>query len=166
MIAVAKITRSVGLKGLIQVESLSGDTDRLHELRQVFVGDAVDTARPAMVESAESRGTKVVLKLRSVDDRTGADALNGKWIFVAEEEGVKAHTGSYFVHDVIGLQAVREDGTPIGVVTDVVDLPAGDAWVVRIGVRDVMIPAVREFIRDVDLQARRVVIRPIEGLLE
>jgi len=166
MIAVAKITKSVGIKGLVQAEALSDQADRLLSLRQVFVGKAESEVRPDVVEKAESRGSGAVLKFRSVEDRTGADALRGAWIFVEENEIVHPRPGSYFIHEIVGLKALSEDGKELGIVMDVVHLPAGDAWVVRIGEREVMVPAVKEFIRNVDLRRRRVVIRMIEGLME
>lgn len=166
MIAVAKITKSVGLKGLVQADPLSGDKGRLLRLKQVFIGEAESSAQPAVVETAEARTRGAVLKFRSVEDRNRADELRGLWIFIEEKEIVHPKKGSYFVHEIVGLKAVREDGAELGVVTDVVNLPAGDAWVVKIGDREVLVPAVKEFIRDVDLHRRVVVIRMIEGLME
>ncbi|MEX2115714.1 MAG: ribosome maturation factor RimM [Bacteroidota bacterium] len=166
MIAVAKITKSVGLKGQVQVESLSDQVGRLQNLKQVFVGKAESDVRPAVVETTESRGDRAVMKFRSVEDRTGADALRGLWIFVEDDQGIPAKKGSYFIHEIIGLKAFSEEGIELGVVLDVVSLPAGDTWVVKIGEREVMVPAVKEFIRDVDLHRQRVVIRIIEGLME
>ncbi|MEX1139181.1 MAG: ribosome maturation factor RimM [Bacteroidota bacterium] len=166
MIAVAKITKSIGLKGLVQVEPLSDEAGRLLSLKKVFIGKAESDTRPAVVETAESRGNKSVIKFRSVEDRTGADTLRGLWIFVEDDQGLPARKGSYFVHEVIGLKAISEEGTEIGIVTEVVTLPAGDAWVVKTRDGEVMVPAVKEFIRDVDLSRRRVVIRLIEGLME
>ena len=166
MIAVAKITKSVGIKGLVRAEALSDQPDRLLSLKQVFLGKTESEVRPAVVETAESRGSGAVLKFHSVEDRTGADALKGSWIFVEDHQQIPAKKGSYFIHEVIDLRVFSEEGTELGVVKDVVTLPAGDAWVVRIGERDVMVPAVKEFIRNVDLHRRRVVIRMIEGLME
>ncbi len=166
MIAVAKITKSVGIKGLVQVELLSHEADRLLSLKRVFIGKAESNARPAIVETAEKRPRGAVVKFRAVEDRTGADELRGLWVFVQDDQSIPAKKGSYFIHEVVGLKTVSEEGTEFGVVTDVVTLPAGDAWVVKIGDREVLVPAVKEFIRDVDLQSRRVVIRLIEGMAE
>lgn len=166
MIAVAKITKSVGLKGLVQAEALSGDADRLLRLQHVFVGETESRIQPAVVEAVEARGKGAVLKFRSVENRNKADELRGLWIFVEEKETVHPKKGSYFVHEIVGLRAVNEDGADLGVVSDVLSLPAGDAWVVKTGEREVLVPAVKEFIRDVDLQRRVVVIRMIEGLME
>ncbi len=166
MIAVAKITKSVGLNGLVQAEPLSGDVDRLLRLKQVFIGDSESRARKAVVETVEARGRGAVVKFHSVEDRNKADQLRGLWVFVEDAQSVPAKEGSYFVHDVIGLKAVGEDGVDLGVVSDVVSLPAGDAWVVKTSEREVLVPAVKEFIRNVDLQRRVVVIRMIEGLME
>jgi 16S rRNA processing protein RimM len=87
-------------------------------------------------------------------------------VFVEDGQQVNPESGSFFVHEIIGLRAVGEDGSPLGIVTDVVSLPAGDLWVVRRGEKQVMIPAVREFLREVDIRAGQVVIHTIEGLLE
>ena len=74
--------------------------------------------------------------------------------------------GKHFVHDIIGLKAVSQTGEELGVVADVLELPAQDVWVVKNADREVLIPAVPPFIERVDLAEKKVVINVIEGLLE
>lgn len=72
----------------------------------------------------------------------------------------------YFIHDIVGMNVLTEAGGQIGIVREVMQLPANDVWVVASGDKEILIPAIKEVIRSVDLQRRVVVIRPMEGLLE
>lgn len=166
MISVGRITKSVGVKGHVHVEPFSGRNDRLAHVDAVLVGTSGSDARVLKVEASEQRNDGTVLKLQQIDDRTEADGLRGLFLFVEDDNHIPLRPGSFFVHDIIGLNAMTEDGAEIGTVTDVLNLPAGDVWVVRMGEKEVMIPAVKEFVRKVDIPAGRVIIHTIEGLLE
>lgn len=166
MIAVARIGKSIGLKGEVAVTVLGDRPDRLLELSNVEVGPEEGPTQRRTIESVSVRNGRTVLKFEKVSTRTEAEALTGSWIFVTEEEGARPGRGSYLVHELIGCTVVAEDGRVIGTLNDVMALPAGDLWVVRSGDKETLIPAVKEFVREVDLASRKIMIHVIEGLVE
>jgi 16S rRNA processing protein RimM len=112
------------------------------------------------------KGKGLVVKFTSIDDRTAAEELVGQYLFVDEAQRFRPGRGSYYVDDVIGCEVAGADGKLIGVVTEVYQLSGHDLWEVQTGSTKAMIPAVKEFIRRVDLERRRITVELPEGLIE
>lgn len=166
MIAVGRITRGVGLKGELNVAVLSDTLERFEKLKSVWVGTDESQAAKHVVTAVRATHSAVVLKLKDIDTRTAADSMRGLLIFVAAKDSVVPKKGSYFIHDIVGMSVETESGEAIGTVQEVMQLPANDVWVVMREGKEFLIPAIKDVIRSVDVQRRRVVIRPLEGLLE
>ena len=165
MVATAKITRCVGLKGFVRILPLTSPLERLTLLRDVLVGKSVETIRPFTVETVEIRPNGVVMKLATIDDRNAAETLLNEFVFVEDDSAVRPRKGSYFVHEILGCDVWTTEGRRLGILEDIFASPAHDLWAVRNGDNVHLIPAVTEFIRKVDLPHRKIVVRLIEGLV-
>jgi 16S rRNA processing protein RimM len=165
-IAIAHVARSHGTQGELRVQPLTHSPERFNTLENVWIGTTDAEARKFEVERVRRSGCHVILKLSSVDTRSDADRLRNQFVFVQEQDAVPPPRGSYFVHEVIGLDVRTDEGKTVGQIVDVLTLPANDAWVVRTNGTDVLIPAVKAIIKDVDLKRRTVVIHALEGLFE
>jgi 16S rRNA processing protein RimM len=166
MIAVGRITKSVGIKGEFRVAMLTDSPERFAKLKAVWCGADEKAAVRYPILSMRIEPSSVVLKLKGIDSRTLADKHRGEYLFVETKDVVAPAKGSYFIHDIIGMKVVTEAGEVVGSVRDVLELPANDVWVVASGTKEFLIPAIKEVIRQVDLNGRTVVIRPLEGMLE
>lgn len=71
--------------------------------------------------------------------------------------------GSFFLQDILGARVVTEDGSPVGTLTDVLDLPQGQIYQVQ-GETEHLIPAVPEFVKQVDVDGGVITVRLIEGM--
>ena len=118
------------------------------------------------VEKAVVSPRGIRLKLRGIDDRNAAGRIRGKILFVDEAHRAKLSKGQYFVHDVLGLAVREEGGGDLGTVADILRYPASDIYVVRGDRGEILIPAVKEFVRSVDLGTRTMTVRLIEGMTE
>lgn len=171
LLLVGRVWRAHGVRGEMKVVPETDDPERFSDLETVFLGTRPETATPHAVESARFQTTKhglnVVLKLVDIDTRDDADALRKVGVYARADDLPPLEEGELFVHDLIGLRVVTEDGTDVGVVRDVLDAPAQLVYVVeRPDEPDAMIPDVPEFVVDLDIEAQRIVVRPIEGMLE
>jgi 16S rRNA processing protein RimM len=164
-VAVARITGCFGLRGHFKVRLMTRSADRLAGLKEVSLGSSPAENAPYRLEEVKVQGKNVLVKLEGVNDRSAAEPLVGSYLFIGEEGIAEPRQGSYYVHDIIGCKVFATDGTTVGDVADVYKLPAQDVWVVRRGDSLEMIPAVGEFIKEVDIEHRRIVIRLMEGLL-
>jgi len=166
LIAIGYITKSVGLRGEMKVIPLTDDPERFHDLASVWIGADDTTARERQLTECRVTSKGVFLKIASIEDKNAAETLRGSYVFVAEKMAIKLDPGSHFIHEIVGLTVETEEGEEIGKVTDVQKYPAQDIWVVQRGAREILIPAVKEIVRQVNLKEKRITIRAIEGLLD
>ena len=88
--------------------------------------------------------------------------LKNKLVFI-DRKDAKLPKGSYFLADLMGARVVDEQGNELGELADIMELPAGNVYVVR-GEREILIPAVPEFIKKTDISAGLVTVRLIDGM--
>ena len=162
--AIGKIVKAFGIRGEVIVLPMTDSPDRFSTIRQVFIGREPASVREARIDrvSVGSRGVKVKIDL--IDDRTAAEGMVGQLLFVQGRDRIRPEEGAYFVHDLVGLSVVDLEGAVVGILRDVLRLPAHDVYVVDAGGREVMIPAVKEFVRNIDLNTKTMTVQLIEGM--
>lgn len=165
-IAVGRISKSVGIRGEVKVQLLTDQPRRFSKLKSVWIGEREESAEKLTIESSRIQGFTVVLKFHEIDSRTAADILQGRYVFISAKDVIVPPKGSFFIDDIIGMTVVSEEGEPVGTVKDILQTPANDVWVVQNGTKEVLLPAVKEVIKTVDLKRKEVVIHVMEGLLD
>ena len=118
------------------------------------------------VEEVIERRPSILLKLKEISDRTEAERMVGQMLFTPDSVDRKAPKGSFFVDDLIGCNVVSTEGKAIGTIREVMKMPAQDIWSIRIHGKDHWLPAVKEFVKNVDLENRIVTIEVIDGLFD
>lgn len=171
LLLVGRIWRAHGVRGEIKIIPDTDDPERFEDLTVIYAGSTATTAVPHDVDSVRfqptKRGVIIIAKLRGVDSREAAESMRKASVFAREEDLPPLEEGEFFLHDLIGLLVTTHDDDAVGRVDDVIEGPAQSILVVaREGRGSVMIPAVDEFIEEIDLDERRIMIRPIEGLLD
>jgi 16S rRNA processing protein RimM len=166
LLAIGRIEKAFGVKGELIIDPMTDSTVRFQHARSVFLGRKDSDVREGTIEhvSVDRRGVRA--KLRGVDTRTSAEALVGLLVFVNRANRVPLEKGRHFVHDVIGLRVTDQEGLSIGVVKDVLKLPAHDVYVVDSPGREILLPAVKEFVVSVNLAAGTITMKLIEGMLD
>lgn len=122
---------------------------------------------PHTVESARIQGTTVLLKLNDISDRNAAEAFRGADIEVPSEAALRLPKGRFYWHQVIGL-AVEDatTGVSLGHVRDILETGANDVYVVKTAEgKELLIPAIKEVVKEIDPAAGRMVIEPLPGLI-
>lgn len=161
-ILIGKIVNVVGLKGELKVYCYTDKKEQFKELKQIRLDD-----RSYAIRNVRYQGSVVILKLEGVDDRNAAEALRGKGVFIEESDLAELPEGSYYVRDLIGLQVTDREGTLSGLLTDVVQPGAQDLYEIELKEGGkIWLPAVKEFILDVNMQERRMTVSLPDGLLE
>ena len=124
----------------------------------------IDGRRETVVSARPYRGG-YVLRLSSVTDRTEADSVRGALLTVPEEEIAPLPQGTYYHFELIDMQVFSDEGESLGVVVEILDTSANDVYVVRSdGKPDLLIPAIREIVLDVDVDAGRMTVHLAPGL--
>jgi 16S rRNA processing protein RimM len=161
-ITVAKIVSAHGVRGELRAYPETDFPERLRPGRAVYIA-GVPAPRWSRIRSARpGKPPLLLVRLDGVDGRDAAEALRGGELQVAAADLPPLPEGSYYLHQIVGLRVLTEEGRELGVVTDVEQPGGNDVYVVG----PYLIPAVREVVREIDLAGGRMVIRPLPGLLE
>jgi 16S rRNA processing protein RimM len=168
LISVGSIVRPHGIRGEVKIHFFTERPEWFEEIRSVYLERKKDGGEWVRVERGRVQGNRIILKLEGVDDRESADSLRGLEIRVGREDRHRPPLaeGSYYVFDLIGLEVVSTDGRKIGSIVDVLNTSAQDVYVVEHRGKEMMIPAVKQFIKQVCIEKGFVVVETIEGLVE
>jgi 16S rRNA processing protein RimM len=165
-VALGKISGPVGLKGEFKITPWADSPERFRLLKRVWIGHDPENVREFAVEGIRITGRNTVLKLGGIESRSAAEEIKNQLILIPGSDIVRPPEGSFFIDDVLGMNVVTEEGKRVGIIRDILQLPSNDLWQVESGSRLISIPAVKEFIRRVDLRTKTVVIHEVEGLLD
>lgn len=167
LVVIGEIVRPHGVRGEVRVAPLTDDPDRFARVSACVVWDAArDERQPHRIVAARRHGAAVLVALAGCRSVDAASALAGRLIAIRESEALPPGPGRFYPWQLEGCQVVAEDGRDLGQVAGIESGPGQDRWIVQDGPHQHLIPAVPEIVREVDLAARRVVIRPPEGLLD
>lgn len=161
-IKIGQIVNVVGLKGELRVYNYSDYKERFEEFKELYVEDI-----PFEIMHVRYMKEMVVLKLKGIEDRTQAEKYKGKNLYILEKDLRVLPEDTYYVKDLIGLSVVDEDGKSIGVLSDIIQNSAQDIYEVEMENKNkFLIPAVGQFILNIDLESKRITVRLMEGLVE
>ena len=155
------IVNAAGLKGEVKLFSYSAPQKRYEELGRVFVdGEEHKIEKVRYVKNA------VVLKLSGINDRDAAEGAKGKGVFIKASDLPVLSEGTFYIRDMIGLLVFDDTGGFIGKLSDVVQNSAQDLYEIETECgKKALIPAVEEFILNIDILNKRMDVKLIEGLI-
>ncbi|HEU4683914.1 MAG TPA: ribosome maturation factor RimM [Nitrospira sp.] len=165
-VTIGKIERPFGVKGEVKVRSLSDVPGRFDHLKAVRVLEATGQASEKVVQQVRRAGANYIVQFAGVTTPEEAGLLRGGFIQIPRQDDLPRTSDVLYECDLIGMVVVDEDGADLGTVESIWDLPGHHVLVVRREGREVLVPAVKEFVRSVDVGARRIVVRIIDGLVE
>ena len=160
-IKIGQIVNAVGLKGEVKVYNYSDSQERYYDLQTVYLDDKLYE-----IEKVRFQQHLVILKFKGVEDRNAAESLKGKYLNITEADLKELPEGTYYIRDLIGVLVVLESGEVLGTLTNVLQNFAQDLYEIDVNGKKVLLPAVNEFVLDVDLESRKVTVRLPEGLLD
>jgi len=157
-IEAGKIINTHGIRGEVRLQPWADSPGFLTGFGHFYIDEA-----PVKVISLKIHKGSAIVALEGVDDIEAAIRMKNKVVSVKRED-VKLEKGRHFVADLIGLCAVdAETGEELGIVADVLSLPASNVYVIK-GEREILVPAVPEFIVETNIEAGYIRLRLIDGL--
>jgi 16S rRNA processing protein RimM len=153
---VGQIVGAFGLKGIVKVMAMTDFLDRFEPgSRLRLKGDWVE------IESFTIHKKRPLIKLRGISSATQAEALKWEYLEVPSDQKPELDEGEFLTEDLIGMKVVTVDGLSLGEIDEVIAMPAHD--VIQIG--ELLIPAVAEFVKDIDFDAGVMTVKLIPGML-
>ena len=160
-VAVGRITRAHGVQGELAVLVISEVPDRFADGETVWLEDG----RTLTVESSRPHKDRLLVRFREVQSREQAEALQRALLVVPESLSPQLPEGSWWDHRIVGCTIETDTGRALGTVHDVIHTAANDVWsAVDDEGTETLIPVLRDVILDVDMDAKRIVVREIPGL--
>ena len=165
LLQVGVISSTHGIRGEVKVFPTTDDPDRFRKLKQVIL----DTGREQ--KSLEIEGVKffkqfVILKFKDIDNINDIEKYKGKSLFVTRENAQPLGEDEYYIADLIGMEVYLEDGSHFGTLKDVMETGANDVYIIKTEEgKEVLIPAIYECILDVDVEAGKMEIHLLDGLV-
>lgn len=166
ILQVGVISSTHGIRGEVKVFPTTDDPCRFKKLKHVIL----DTGKEQ--KNLEITGVKffkqfVILKFKGIDNINDIEKYKGKSLYVTRENAVRLKKDEYFIADLVDMQVFLEDGTPFGVLTDVMKTGANDVYCIQTQEHgEVLIPAIGECILDVDVEGQKMTIHLMPGLVE
>ena len=158
LIEAGRIVNTHGVQGEVKIEIWLDSPQFFKSFKRLVL----DSGEELKVLGARTHKGFVIAHLEGVDDINAAMRLKGKNVSVHREDAALPK-GAFFLQDIIGAKVVDEEGTEIGTLTEVMETPASNIYVVK-GESEHLIPAVPEFIRKTDAENGVVTVHLIEGM--
>lgn len=167
VILVGEVVKAHGIRGEVAVKVLSENPERFTQGARLLVGTTPRDAKSMSI--VETRGDsrvpeRILVRFADVLDRSSAEGLRGKLIFVPVSEVAAPDEDAYWEHEIVGSEVVDLDGERVGTLKAVHPRTEQDLWEVDTGSGSAFIPAAKDLIVSVDTKSRRIVIDPPEGL--
>ncbi len=162
-IAIGYIAAVFGVKGEVKVTLATDFPERFQGLTTVYMGPE---ARPVRLLSSRPHQDFLLVRLEGYADRTAAQALPGLWLQVPEADVLPLSEGEHYVFQLIGLRVRTTDGREVGVIEEILSMPANDVFVVQGPAGEVLVPYINDVIAEERLEDGEIVVHPLPGLLD
>ena len=168
LVVLGRLMKPHGIKGAIRVEYYAESPELLEKPLMLRAGRFAP--RPVRIREWSLWKDQLILTIEGVNDRTQAEQMRGQELLIDASFLPEADEDEPYLRDLLGLTVKLENGETVGELEDI-DFPAGqEMWVIRApeskGGYEILLPAVPEFVLDINLNAEIVTIAPPEGLLE
>lgn len=162
---VGVISSTHGVRGEVKVFPTTDDVTRFKQLKKVYL----DTGREMLlleIQNVKFFKQFAILKFKGIDNINDIEKYRGRSLWIDREDAVDLDEDEYFIADMIGMKVYTEEGTLFGALLDVMETGANDVYIVDSEAHgEVLLPAIKECILDVDMDEERMIIHLMEGLV-
>ncbi len=166
LLQVGIISQTHGIRGEVKVFPTTDDAKRFKKLKEVLL----DTGKEKIsleIESVKFFKQFVILKFKDLDSINDIERYKGKSLYVTRENAVKLGRDEYFIADLIDMNVYDENDAYLGVLINVIETGANDVYEVKFeDGRQVLFPAIKQCILDVDMENRKIKVHVMDGLLD
>lgn len=162
---IGKIISTHGIKGEVKVYPITDNLTRFDCLKTAYIGDKKIKVE---LERVKYHKNLAILKFKEFDEINQIISFKDSFIYVDEEGKITLPENHFFIYDLLGSQVFDTQSNLIGTIVDVLQGASNDIYVVKDiqKSKEYLIPAVKQFIVDVNTADKKIVIDPIEGMIE
>jgi 16S rRNA processing protein RimM len=164
MVVVGKLTKTQGLKGEIRMQYYGNSPDELKLLKDARIvksdGSAIDIELEKVRESKNTH----ILKFKGVDSIDDAEKLIGSFVHIDIAELKELEKNEYYWDDLIGMSVYDNTGELIGRLASIFETAGNDVYVVKRGIKELLIPAIEDVIKEVDVDNKKMCVHLLKGM--
>jgi len=166
LLQVGVITQTHGVHGEVKVFPTTDDPERFLDLEYVFL-DTGREKKKLTIQSVKFFKQFVILKFKGINNINDIERYKRCPLLVDRENAVELEEDEYFIADMIGMNVLTEDGEIFGTLKDVIETGANDVYIINSKKHgEVLIPAIKECILDVNVKEGRMLVHLMEGLID
>ena len=164
LLEIGQIVNSYGIKGFLKVVPFTDDVTRFEDLKSIYI-EKNKSLEEKLIQEVKYQKNLVLLKLEGIDDINQALEYKDCYLKINRKDAVRLPEDSYFIVDLIGLEVITEEGKALGKLVDVFPTGSNDVYVVKneLG-KQVLLPAIGEVIKQVDIQNGKMIVKLLEGM--
>lgn len=167
---VARIVNTFGIKGEIRVLSETDfPQERFAKDSELSIMKNDTIVATVTVKNSRLNKGHYILSFNELNDINQVESFKGGWLVIHKDQQEKLDEGSYYYHQIIGLNVSTEDNKDFGTIKEILSLGSNDVWVIKRkekGKKDVLIPYIDDFVKEIDLDNHFVKIELMEGILD
>jgi 16S rRNA processing protein RimM len=166
LLEIGRIIRPHGLAGRVKVLSYLESQDILGAVCEVLIGRRAQDAAVFPLQAVQKGREFFILKLGGIEEKDAASMVVGLSVWMTSEAMKKLPDGEYYWHEIIGLEAVTEEGRILGKIESVFPTGSNDVYVCRGMEKEILLPAIGDCILKIDKDHGFMVVRLLKGLTE
>ena len=159
------ILKPKGLKGEVKVEVITDFPESFLSRREYYAGKSVDSVERLKVNKAALAGGFAWLFFEGIDNMEKAEALTGWQLFVEEDQLLPQPDNRAYLHEIIGMKVLDRHRRVVGVVTNVITMPAHEVYEVQVDGKKILLPAIDEFVEEFNLGEKYIIIPRVDEFL-
>ncbi len=164
-ITIGKVVSTQGNKGEFKVLPLTDSTDRFKNITSIFIRKNINR-KILNIEKIRFKENMVILKSKDIENIEEAKMIVGSFLEVERKNAVKLPKDTYFIFEIIGLEVYDENDIFLGKIENVISTGSNDVYIVKgENKKELFIPAIREVVKNVNLEKKRITINMVDGLI-
>ena len=165
LLQVGVISSTHGVRGEVKVFPTTDDPQRFKSLKNVIL-DTGKEQIPLEIQGVKFFKQFVILKFKGIDNINDIEKYKGRDLWIPREEAQELDEDEYYIADLLGMKVLLEDGSEFGTLKNVMETGANDVYIVdSVEHGEVLLPAIKECILDVDIETNTMTVHLMKGLL-
>ncbi|HPQ29583.1 MAG TPA: ribosome maturation factor RimM [Desulfobacteraceae bacterium] len=165
LLIIGKVLSPHGLEGMLRILSYAHSEASFMEAGTVYIKLTSGKLNEYVPISIKPHKNAFLMALEGINSREDAEELKSAEILI-EKRNSGDNTDVFFWHEILGLKGFLDTGEYIGTVSNIISSGSNDIYVLHCGEREILIPATHEVVKEIDLENGKIIISPIEGLLD
>lgn len=163
---IGQIVNTFGIKGQVKIVPFTDDITRYDELKEIYV-EKKNELKLFQIEQVNYKKNMVILKLKGIETVEEAEKLRNCYLKIDRKDAKKLPKDTYFIVDLIGLDVYTDEGKLLGKVDDIYNAGSSDIYVVKdeLG-KQILLPAIKDVLKEVDLENQKIIVHLIKGLVD